>query len=200
MSNQDVKNSYNKIASRYAAQRDQFQSEKYLQEFIKHVPKGRTVLDVGCGPGKPVDDFLVKSGYAVNGIDISESMIEIAKQNVPQAFYEVKDMSELKDGEYCVDGIVSFYAIFHTPREKHLELLKKFITFMPNGGTLLITMGSSDWVGSEDFHGENMSWSHYDAEKNAELVKEAGFQIILNEIDTSGNERHQILLATCTSI
>ncbi len=196
MSNLDVKNSYNKIASRYAAQRDQFKSIKYLEKFITYIPKGKTILDVGCGAGKPVDEFLVKNGYAVNGIDISERMIELAKQNVPDAFYEVKDMTKLADSEYCVDGIVSFYAIFHTPREGHLAILNKFTSFMPSGGTILITMGFSEWEGSEEFHGANMSWSHYGAAKNTELVEKAGFKIILNEIDTSGNEKHQIILAT----
>jgi hypothetical protein len=35
----------------------------------------------------------------------------------------------LKSGEYKVDGIVSFYAIFHTPRDRHANLLKVFASF-----------------------------------------------------------------------
>ena len=196
MANDLVKKGYEKAADGYTAQRDQFGSIKYLEQFIKHIKKGRTVLDVGCGAGKPVDEFLIKHGYAVNGIDISDRMIALAKKNVPQAFYEVKNMSELRDGEYCVDGIVSFYAIFHTPREKHQEILKKFATFMPNGGVILIIMGAEVWEGyEEDFHGAKMFWSQYGAEKNAELVKNAGFKILLNEIDSSSGEKHQVIMA-----
>jgi cyclopropane fatty-acyl-phospholipid synthase-like methyltransferase len=196
MVNELVKEGYNKAADTYAAKRNQFESIQYLEEFIKHVEKGKTILDVGCGAGKPVDDFLVKHGYAVNGIDISKRMIELAKQNVPEAFYEVKDMTEFTDGEYCVDGIVSFYAIFHTARECHLDLLKKFASFMANGGHILITMGAGEWEGTEeDFHGAKMFWSHFGADKNTELVKNAGFNIILNEIDGQANEKHQMILA-----
>jgi cyclopropane fatty-acyl-phospholipid synthase-like methyltransferase len=121
MTNELVKEGYEKAADNYAANREQFESIKYLEQFSKLIGKGKTVLDVGCGAGKPVDAYLIKQGFAVNGIDISERMIELAKKNVPHGFYEVKDMSKLKEGEYCVDGIVSFYAIFHTPREKHHE-------------------------------------------------------------------------------
>lgn len=163
-----------------------------LKDWLK---KGGTILDVGCGAGKPVDESLVKHGFVVNGIDISERMIELAKKNVPQAFYEIKDMSLLKDSEYCVNGIVSFYAIFHTTREKHLELLKRFTSFMLNGGYILITMDAEAWEGSEDFHGAKMFWSHFGAEKNKVLVEEAGFEIILNEIDTSCGEKHQVIIA-----
>lgn len=196
MANDFVKQGYEKAADNYAANRNQFESIKYLDEFATLVPKGKTVLDVGCGAGKPVDEFLIKHGFAVNGVDISERMIELAKQNVPQAFYEVKDMTEMEEGEYCVNGIVSFYAIFHTPRENHQNILKKFASFMPNGGHILITMGSSEWEGTEeDFHGAKMFWSHYGAEKNTELVASAGFKIVLNEIDGQANEKHQIIIA-----
>ncbi|HSW97091.1 MAG TPA: class I SAM-dependent methyltransferase [Candidatus Saccharimonadales bacterium] len=175
--------------------RGQFESLEYLKIFSTLVDTGKTVLDVGCGAGKPVDEFLVKNGFAVNGIDISERMIALAKKNVPQAFYEVKDMSSLQEGEYCVNGIVSFYAIFHTPRERHQEMFKTFASFMPNGGALLITMGASEWEGKENFHGAEMFWSHYGAEKNSEMVEKAGFEIVLNEIDGSGGEKHQVIIA-----
>ncbi|SRR5258706_2244557 len=197
MTNDLVKEGYEKIADDYALKRNQSESIAYLRQFISYIKKGRTILDVGCGAGKPVDEFLIKEGFAINGIDLSERMIELAKKNVPEALYEVKDMIELKDEEYCVDGIVSFYAIFHTPREKHQEILKKFASFMPNGGTLLITMGTEEWEGIEnDFHESKMYWSHFSADKNRELVENAGFKIVLSKIDDSGGEKHQIILAT----
>ena len=196
MTNDLVKEGYERAADNYAANRNQFESIRYLEKFSKLIQKGKTILDVGCGAGKPVDEFLVKQGFAVNGIDISERMVELAKQNVPEAFFEVKDMTELREGEYCVDGIVSFYAIFHTPRERHPEILRKFASFMPNSGHILITMGSGEWEGTEDdFHGAKMFWSHYGADKNTELVEAAGFKIVLNEIDGNEQEKHQIIIA-----
>ena len=197
MANDFVKEGYEKAAEDYTSKRNQFHSLEYLEIFSKFVEKGKTILDVGCGAGKPVDEYLVKKGFGVNGIDISERMITLARKNVPEAFYEVKDMSELEAGEYCVNGIVSFYAIFHTPREKHQDLFKKFASFMPNGGAILVTMGSSDWEGTEEnFHGAKMFWSHFGTNKNTQIVENAGFKITLNEIDGSANEKHQVIIAT----
>lgn len=195
MDNKLVKDGYEKAAADYDAKRNKVESLKYLKQFAALVEKGKTILDVGCGAGRPVDEFLIKEGFAVNGIDISEEMIKLARTNIPQALYEVKDMSDLQDGEYCVDGIVSFYAIFHTPREQHQELLNKFASFMPNGGTLLITMGAGEWEGTEDnFYGVKMYWSHYDSEKNREMVEKAGFKVLFNEITPTG-EKHQVIIA-----
>lgn len=196
MSNDLVRKGYDIAAEDYAFKRDQFKSLRYLEQFSKLIEKGKTILDVGCGAGKPVDEYLVNQGFIVEGIDISPKMIKLARKNVPSASYKIKDMSELEKKEYCVEGIVAFYSIFHIPKEQHQDIFNKFASFMPNGGTILITMGSSEWEGTEeDFHGTKMFWSHYESEKNKEMVEKAGFEIILNEIDTSGGEKHQIIIA-----
>jgi hypothetical protein len=105
-------------------------------------------------------------------------------------------MSRISFPEGSFDAVVSFYAIFHIPREEHLSLLKRVHSLIKPEGYLLITMGSSEWEGIEDdFHGVSMFWSHYDREKNLELVKQAGFRIVYEVVDTSGDERHQVIFA-----
>lgn len=195
--NERVRAGYNIAAKNYSSEyRAQFNSEKYLAKLIEVLQPNSKVLDVGCGAGKPIDSYLVSKGIGVSGIDISETQIELAKSNVPEANYEVRDMSELQDGEYQVDAVVSFYAIFHTPREKHADLLKKFRSFLKPDGYLLITMGSRDWEGKKDnFCGAEMYWSSYGIEKNQELTGEAGFEIIFSEIDVDGGEKHLVILA-----
>jgi len=193
--NDAVRDGYERIAETYAAQRNQFKSMRYLERFVELVPAGGTILDIGCGAGKPVDAFLIEHGFAVHGLDLAARMIALARGNVPQASYEVRDMVDLEPGEYEVEGIVSFYAIFHTPREQHQALLSTFASFMPKGGAILITMGAGEWEGTEDFHGTPMSWSHYGADRNTDLVERAGFRVLLNGIDRSANEVHQIIIA-----
>ena len=39
------------------------------------------MLDVGCGPGW-LSEFLVRCGYWVTGIDISEDMVQIARERI----------------------------------------------------------------------------------------------------------------------
>ncbi len=190
-----VKQGYEKAAENYLSQRDQFQNEKYLEKLIKLLNPKATILDIGCGAGIPIDKYLIDKGFKVIGIDFSEKQIELAKQNIPQGQFEVKDMMKLKDNEYKVDAVVSFYAIFHTPRETHQELFRKINSFLPKGGYFLGTMGSSDWEGSEEFHGVKMWWSHYNAEKSIEIIKNAGFEIVFEEIDSTKGERHLVVLA-----
>ena len=95
-----------------------------------------------------------------------------------------------------MQGILSLYAIFHTPRERHGEVLRTLATFLPARGALLVTMGASDWEGWEsDFHGTTMYWSHYGPERNRRLVEDAGFAVMRDEVEQSYDERHQVMLA-----
>jgi hypothetical protein len=56
-------------------------------------------------------------------------------------------------------------------------------------------MGDRDFEGIHDFYGVKMWSSHYAPAKNSQLVTQAGFEILLDEVDTSGREKHQIILA-----
>ena len=198
MSNDLVKKGYNEVAETYFSQRDQFKNNTYLDRCIKLLKSGASILDIGCGAGIPIDTYFIERGFRVQGIDISEKQIELAKRNVPEGKFEAKDMEELRAGDYRVDAVVSFYTIFHISREKHAQLFKKINSFLTTGGLLLVTMGSSHWEGSEEFHGTTMWWSHYDAKRNRKIVEEAGFKILMDEIDESGGEKHQVLMAEKT--
>ncbi len=194
--NEIVSVGYDAIAEVYTAQRDQFSSMRYLDALVSRLTVGAKVLDLGCGAGLPVDRYLLQRGFQVTGVDLSSRQIELAKLANPAVTYAVRDMLEVAPGEFAVDAVASFYAIFHTPRELHAGLLQTLRSFLQPGGLLLITMGATDWEGTEpDFHGVEMFWSHYDAVTNRRLVEEAGFRVLLDEIDASNDERHQVLLA-----
>ena len=191
-----VRNGYNKAAEAYLQGRDQFKNDRYLERLTPLLEPEATILDLGCGPGRPIDRYLVDRGFQVIGLDVSEKQIELARANVPEGAFAVKDIGRLRAGEYRVDAVVSFYTIFHLPRGSHARLFRTIGTFLPKGGFILVTMGSSEWEGQEsDFHGVTMWWSHYGPEKNSTIIRNAGFRIILDEIDESGGERHQVVLA-----
>jgi cyclopropane fatty-acyl-phospholipid synthase-like methyltransferase len=150
---------------------------------------------LGCGAGRPIDRFLIDKGHKIIGIDISKKQIELAKKNVPEARYTIKDISDLKKGEYQVDAVVSFYVILHIPRETQEELFEKIYSFLPKDGLALVTMASLEFEGIKDFYGVKMYWSHYGPEKNRQVIEKSGFEVILDEIESFRREKHQVILA-----
>ncbi|UCH37974.1 MAG: class I SAM-dependent methyltransferase, partial [Candidatus Bathyarchaeota archaeon] len=80
-----VREGYDNIAEEYTKDRDKFDNDQEIQEFIDHLPKGAVVLDIGCGGGVPVLKTLIDQGYDAVDIDFSSGMLEVAKKHVPQA-------------------------------------------------------------------------------------------------------------------
>lgn len=195
MNSSIVRDGYDKMANKYLSERDKLKTAKYLQQLIKYLPKNAKILDLGCGAGVPVDDILIKAGHEVTGLDISKEQIKLARKNCPRGDYVVADIAELKLNQYQMDAVVCFYTLFHLPRTEHKKLLMIMHSFLQKNGMLLVTMGDREFEGRHVMHGEEMWSSQYGTTKNIQLVKDVGFEIIMNEIDRSGGERHQIILA-----
>jgi 2-polyprenyl-3-methyl-5-hydroxy-6-metoxy-1,4-benzoquinol methylase len=60
----------------------------FIEKEIKH-DKSKKILDIGCGTGRHSIE-LAKRGYNVTGIDLSECMLEMAKQKAKDAKVKVE--------------------------------------------------------------------------------------------------------------
>ena len=190
-----VQKSYNKIAQKYLDNRHTWDNSNELKEFARLLPKGAKVLDIGCGGGIPVADFLIKSGLDVTGIDFAEEMLKLARKNVPKARLFLNDMNELCFKDNSFEGLTALYSIIHVPREKHYDLMQSFHRILKPGGVMLICMGPDEWEAVDEFLGVQMFWSHYDPEISLQLVKDAGFQIIFGKYIRISGEIHFWILA-----
>ena len=76
------------------------------------------------------------------------------------------------------------------PREKHVTLFQAFHRILKPNGILLISVGSTGWEGTEEFHGTRMFWSHYGPKKTLQMVTDAGFEILFDKHVVDGGERH----------
>ncbi len=194
-----VRAGYDRIAARYAETRDQASSVPYLEKLEGRLAADSLILDLGCGAGLPVDRRLIDHGHRVIGVDISDAMLTLARRNVPEASYRLRDMATLKQDEYSVDAVVSFFAMFHIDRRYHRDLLYRIRSYLQEGGLILVTTGRSDWEGEEDFLGVQMLWSHFDEAANGELIRDSGFTVLFEGLHRGNsigdNDWHPIFLA-----
>lgn len=186
-----VEEGYDKIANEYAAARSTLgqSGRKYLDLLLERLPEGSRVLDLGCGSGVPVTRILTER-HEVVGVDISRRQVQLARENVPDAIFFIGDMTEVSFPPETFDAIVSLLAIIHVPREEHANLFRKMHAMLKDGGLVLLTLGSEDWVSSHDdrFFGVKMYWSHYDKETSKRIVEKAGFRFVQSSIE--GEEFH----------
>ena len=109
---------------------------KVLQE---RLPKGGSVLDLGCGSGWS-SLFLARAGWNVTGVDISERMIEIARERAAReevdVTFAVADLEHLDLEKRDFDGVFLFDALHHCPQ--YAQALARACAHVKPGGYLLL--------------------------------------------------------------
>lgn len=175
-----VRTGYNRIADRYLQERTRDSEDiRLLDDLIRRLPTGASVLDAGCGAGVPVSQILSQK-FHVTGVDFSESQIKLAMKHVPNAQFICEDMTRLDFPDHTFDAICSYYAIIHIPREEHQALFANFHRMLKPLGITLLCLGMGSIIDDidENFLGTRMYWSHFDSETYLRMLKETGFSVI----------------------
>jgi ubiquinone/menaquinone biosynthesis C-methylase UbiE len=140
------------------------------KRFISTLPKGSTVLDLGCGNGRN-SIFLAKEGMRVIGIDFSKGLIKIAKNKME--WKEVQDRVNLMEGDIgslpikngSVNAVLYIATLHHlpTPQERLLSLLE-IKRCLKIGGSALV----SAWAQEQEKFKEEL--------EKSKGIKEEGFE------------------------
>lgn len=196
---EEVKEGYEKAdyEGEYREDRQLQEKEKqFFQKIFRRMPENGKVLDLGCGYGLPFDRYIVDNGYNLIGVDIAEKHVKGARERFPEAKFIQGDFFDQDFDENSFEAIVSFYAIFHIPREEHKELFEKMHGWLKENGVILVTMGPGEMDNHRgEIGGEEMVWSSYSQEKNVELIEESGFSVLETYVEDWREETHQWILA-----
>ena len=200
-----VRKGYNKVAKRlleiFGLEKEESDELNLLTNFISRIPLAGQVLDAGCGNG--AYSRYLSDKFKVIGVDISEKQIELARQNAPKAEFICEDMTKIDYPDEYFDGILSYYAIIHIPRDEHYDLLSNFYRMLKINGVILLTFHINDDLESyeENFFGRGvrMYWSGFDKNANLRMLKQIGFKIIISksvkESQKWGDSSHLFVLA-----
>jgi ubiquinone/menaquinone biosynthesis C-methylase UbiE len=84
---------YERHARAFGATRGQSLIERpWLDRFLVLLPRGGSVLDLGCGSAEPIARHLIAAGRGVTGVDSSPTMIALCQSRFPDARWLVADM------------------------------------------------------------------------------------------------------------
>lgn len=113
------------------------------QRAMRFVRNRRHALDVGCGCNGRLIDCLLGKGFAVEGVDVSQRMVELARQRHPQVPFHQADIRHWPlPREY--DFITAWDSIWHVPLGDQEAVLRKLCAGLSSGGVLIFTMGGTD--------------------------------------------------------
>jgi cyclopropane fatty-acyl-phospholipid synthase-like methyltransferase len=179
-----VQTAYDALGARFGdwAERIEGDSwERFLDELAARLTAGGRVLDLGCGNGAKI--ARLAETFELVAVDLSEEQLRLARARMPQAMLLHDDFGELDFDAETFDAVTAFYSFMHVPRKDHRALLERIGSWLKPGGLFLASLSH---VGGEDrtyeWLGVEMFFSGFDAETNRRLVREAGFELILDDL------------------
>ena len=142
MNKKDVIAFFDKMAPQWDA--DMIRHDDIIAKILDgaDVRAGVRVLDVACGTGVLVPDYLARGVGSVTGVDISAEMVRIASEKFPQANvrFLCADVEELPVKE-LYDCVMVYNAFPHFPEPE--RLIRALCAHLAPGGTLTIAHGMS---------------------------------------------------------
>ena len=66
-----ARSAYNAIGKDYNKERNLERNLPHLHHLAQLLPQNASILDLGCGAGRPIDLFFSHNGFRLIGIDIS---------------------------------------------------------------------------------------------------------------------------------
>jgi hypothetical protein len=110
-----------------------------LENVVRRLPLNSQILDVGSGTGKPTAAFFTKQGYLVTGLDISQTMIEVARRQVPEAQFYKADITiyEPSDGVQY-DAVVASHSLYQFSLPTLRSQILKFSSWVKKDGIVVV--------------------------------------------------------------
>ncbi len=130
---------------------------------------------MGCGSSGRIIDLLRLRGFAVEGLDLSPRMIELAQQRHPQVTFHQADLCEWSaPGGYSF--VSAWDSLWHVPLGQHEGVLTKLLSWLEPDGVCVFTMGGLPHAQekTDTAMGPKMYYSTLGVPRTLELIEAAG--------------------------
>ena len=137
MDKEKIISTYNSIAENY--DKNYSAPSDRINDLLNYISKDSVILDLGCGAGNNAV-YLSKLGFNVTGIDLSDSMLAIAKNKKSNAKFIQGDVCRLNFKNNSCNSIISSYIFCHLSRQDVEKCLARIHDILTQGGILFIEL------------------------------------------------------------
>lgn len=172
---------YDKIASVYSSTRvTHFWVDEF--DFFKSIFDGNKVIDFGCGEGRDAIIF-IQNGFDYTGVDISEGMLQIARERVSGGVFQQEDFSKVNFTAGAFDAFWATASFIHVPKKNISAVLQEAKRVTKVGGVGFISMKEKHemdegMVDEDKYGGISRYFSFYTQDEFKRILEENGFSIL----------------------
>jgi SAM-dependent methyltransferase len=145
--------------------------------FIGRLGKGAQVLDLGCGPGRPVAQHMIEQGLRVTGVDSSQAMISFCRERLPDQEWIVADMRRLALGRRF-DGILAWDSFFHLDHDDQRRMFAIFAEHAYIGTVLMFNTGPQLGESVGEYRGDPLYHASLSPTEYEALIARFGFRVL----------------------
>ena len=114
-------------------------------DFLKHIPKGGHILDLGCGSGRDSLEF-IKRGYKITAVDgsieLANAASKIIGQQVICSKFEDLNLTE------TFDGIWASASLLHVNKNNIVDVIKNLSSNLKSTGVFYMSFkyGENEYI------------------------------------------------------
>ncbi len=150
---------------------------EWIDPFLALLPPGSSVLDLGCGSGRPVAGYLTERGFKVTGVDSSPALIALCRERFPGEEWHVADMRALDLGRRF-DGLLAWHSFFHLSADDQRAMFPRFAAHAASGAVLMFTSGPEHGEAIGEWQGEPLFHASLSQEEYRALLEANGFEVL----------------------
>jgi SAM-dependent methyltransferase len=186
----DRSNGYEAVSKEFLARRGRSIRSagigvKEVRKWAKILPRGSSVIDLGCGPGFPITAVLIEEGLRVFGVDAAPSFVAAFQHNLPGTPIVCESVLESRFFDRTFDAVLAWGLMFLLQAEDQHRLIQKFAEILVPEGRLLFTSTAKPAVWNDAMTGlESISLG---AEEYRKLLGAAGISVAKEYEDEGEN-------------
>jgi SAM-dependent methyltransferase len=175
---------YDRHAAAWDADRQSadWNDKVWHNRFIAELTAGASVLDLGCGAGRPVAQHLAERGLRVTGIDSSPAMISLCRSRLPEHEWLVGDMRLLSLGRRF-DGILAWDSFFHLDHDDQRHMFAVFAAHAAADAVLMFNGGPAHGEAVGSYRGDPLYHASLAPAEYEALLSRSGFAVIAHAAD-----------------
>ena len=139
---------YNNNANEYFDSTLQVNLEEMYNRFMRYIPAGGSIMDLGCGSGRDVRWF-IDHGYDAHGLDASEKLVKLSckKLQIPIELGTI----EAWITEEPFDGIWCCASIMHLDEEDIEQFFSNLKYNLKKNGVLFMSVKTEITTGNDSY-------------------------------------------------
>ncbi len=180
----DGSNGYDACASHYIASRSSIGAST-VRAWTASLPRGASVLDVGCGHGIPVTQALVDAGCRVSALDASPALVAAFRTRFPDVPIACEPAESAASFTRHHDAVVAWGLLFLLTPDGQRRVIENAAGALKPGGQFLFTAPADVCSWTDVLTGKDST--SLGAEAYRALLADVGLVVRVEGEDEGGN-------------